>query len=130
MAEFLIVADLQKFNAGIDPVKAQEMIDDATALAVLAAPCIDDPETPLTTAKLNAVRAILRGAILRWEDAGSGAVSQQTAGPFGQMIDTRQPRRNMFWPSEITDLQKLCSAGTGGAFQIDTLPADAGLDFV
>ena len=28
----------------------------------------------------------------------------------------------MFWPSEITDLQKLCQAsGGGGAFAVDTI---------
>lgn len=127
MAEFLYVYDLQAFKPDIDPAKAQQMIDDATALAILAAPCLDDPENPLTSTQIGGVKAILRGAILRWEDAGSGAISQQTAGPFGQMIDTRNQRRSMFWPSEIVDLQRLCSAGSGGAFQVDTLPdADRG----
>jgi hypothetical protein len=78
------------------------------------------------------VRAILRGAVLRWNEAGSGALSAQTAGPFGQTIDTRQERRGMFWPSEIVALQNLCSTNQGGSYSVSlagpdaTLPADLG----
>lgn len=108
MAIFLTVADLLVFSPGIDQVKAQGMIDDASALAVLAAPCIDT----VTFTNLTAVKAILRGAILRWEDSGSGALSAQTAGPFGQTLDTRQQRKGMFWPSEIVLLQSLCASGS------------------
>jgi len=108
MAVFLIVADLQVFSPDIDLVKAQGMIDDATALAVLAAPCIAD----VTFADSGAVKAILRGAILRWSEAGTGALSAQTAGPFGQTLDTRPDRKGMFWPSEIVQLQSLCTSGS------------------
>lgn len=96
-------SDLTPF-ATIDPVKAQAMIDDALALAARVAPCIlaDDFE------HAAAAKAILRGAILRWNDAGSGALQAQTAGPFGQTLDTRVQRKSMFWPSDIEDLQGLC----------------------
>ncbi len=126
----LAITDLLPF-AVIDAAKAQEMIDDATALAVLAAPCLATIEAApagetaealaLRMSQLAALKAILRGAILRWNDAGSGAYQSQTAGPFGQQIDTRQPRRGMFWPSEITTLQDICGGtAQGGAFSIDT----------
>lgn len=109
-------ADLEPF-ATIDPVKAQAMIDDALAMAELVAPCITSTEF----AHAGAAKAVIRGAILRWHDAGSGAVSSQTAGPFGQTLDTRQVRRSMFWPSEIEQLQKMCQAAdTGGAWAYDT----------
>lgn len=108
MAVFVIVADLQVFSPDIDLVKAQGMIDDATALAVLAAPCIDD----VTFTNTAAVKAILRAAILRWNEAGTGALSAQTAGPFGQTLDTRPDRKGMFWPSEIVQLQSLCASGS------------------
>ncbi len=113
-------ADLAPF-AEIDPVKAQAMIDDALALAVRVAPCI----TTTTFTYELAARAILRGAILRWHDAGSGAVTQQQVGPFGQSIDTKQTRRGMFWPSEITELQALCGTAATRAFTIDTTPPGA-----
>jgi len=108
MAPFLIVDDLLSFSPGIDQVKAQSMIDDATALAVLVAPCIDDVDFIYG----DAVKAILRGAILRWDEAGSGALQSQQAGPYGQTLDTRQVRKGMFWPSEIVQLQRLCASGS------------------
>src|SRR5690625_6417537 len=96
------------------------MIDDAMALAVVAAPCIHDDDF----AYPDAARAIIRGAILRWNEAGTGALSseQVQTGPYGHTttMDTRQQRRAMFWPSEITDLQKLCADAGSGAFTVDT----------
>lgn len=107
--------DLEPF-ADIDTVKASSMIDDAMALATQIAPCIVEDGF----AHRAAAKAIIRGAVLRWNDAGTGAVSQQTAGPFSQTVDTRQQRRQMFWPSEIVQLQKLCAdAASGGAFSVD-----------
>jgi hypothetical protein len=98
---------------------AETLIDDAEALAMLSAPCL---EGNLTEMKIKAVRAILRGTIMRWNDAGNGTTEQQNAGPFG-MTTTPQVRRNSFWPSEITDLQKVCrSANDGKAYSIDTVP--------
>ena len=77
MAVIIITpSDLEPF-ATIDAVKAAAMIEDATAMAVRVAPCIasiDFTDGP-------AVKAILRGALLRWNDAGSGAIQAQTATP-------------------------------------------------
>ncbi|QDC16077.1 hypothetical protein [Rhodococcus ruber] len=114
----LTVDDLTPFTPGIDPVKAAAMIDDALALAAVVAPCI--LEDTFTAA--GAAKAILRGAVLRWHDAGAGAVVSQAAGPFSQTIDTSTTRRGMFWPSEITQLQQLCRTSNPGAFTIDTAP--------
>ena len=115
--------DLTPF-AEIDAAKAYAMIDDAMALAARVAPCIlsEDFAYP------DAARAVIRGAILRWNEAGTGALQSQTAGPYGVQVDTRQQRRGMFWPSEITDLARLCTDGASGgrAFEVDTAPAGAG----
>lgn len=114
--------DLTPF-ASIDEVKAQAMIDDALALAARVAPCILEA----TFEHDAAAKAILRGAVLRWNDAGTGAYQQQTAGPFGVTMDTRQQRRGMFWPSEIEALQGLCNTEhASGAFSLDQVPAAAG----
>lgn len=111
------VSDLEPF-AVIEDDKAQAMVDDALAMAARVAPCINDDDF----AYPEAARAILRGAILRWHEAGNGALQSQTVGPFGQVLDTRVQRRSMFFPSEITDLQGLCAGDdvTGKAFSIDT----------
>jgi hypothetical protein len=119
-ATTLALSDLTPF-ADIPDEKALAMIDDALALAARVAPCILENTFEFDAA----ARAILRGAILRWNEAGTGAMQQQNAGPFGMQIDTRQQRRGMFWPSEITQLQELCRDGDlqGQAFTIDTMPA-------
>lgn len=118
----LVVDDLLPFAPDIDSAKAEVMIEDALALAEAAAPCITDPDFK----HVGAAKAIIRGAILRWNDAGSGAVTQLSAGSFQQTIDNRSERKRMFWPSEITDLQRLCGdRRVGGAFTIDTTPPGA-----
>lgn len=111
MGTFLDASDLSPF-AEIDGAKAEAMIEDAEAMALLAAPCIAADGFAYSTA----VKAILRGAVLRWNDSGSGALQAQTAGPFGQTLDTRQERRGMFWPSEIVALQSLCADSQGGVY--------------
>lgn len=119
--DLIEVDDLAPF-ASIDEAKAEAMIEDATAMAFMAAPCLAGDD--LTPQQLAAAKAILRGAILRWNDIGTGGVAAQTAGPYSMSIDTRQVRRSMFWPSEITELQNICKGITEktGAFNIDTAP--------
>jgi hypothetical protein len=116
----LTAADLAPF-ATIDAVKAAAMIEDALGMAEVVAPCIATPEF----AHRRAAKAILRGAILRWHEAGNGAAVTKNAGIYGQTVDTRQPRKAMFFPSEIDQLRKLCRADNdnGGAFTIDMLQA-------
>lgn len=117
-APLLTPADLAPF-ADIDADKAAAMIEDALGLAEVHAPCIAAPEF----AHRRAAKAILRGAILRWHEAGAGAAVTKNAGIYGQTVDTRQPRKAMFFPSEIEQLRKLCQpAGDDGAFSIDMLP--------
>ena len=109
--------DLAPF-ATIEPAKAQAMIDDALARASLVAPCILSDDF----AQAGAAKAIIRGAILRWNDAGTGAFSHDQAGPFGVTIDTRVDRKGMFLASELDELRALCPGGSSKAFTIDTAP--------
>lgn len=112
-------SDLTPF-ATIPADRASAMIADATAMAVRAAPCLADDAFPHP----DAARAILRAAILRWHEAGVGALQSETIGPYSYQTDTRQARRGMFWPSEITALQELCRDGTeAGAYAVDTVGA-------
>ena len=78
-----------------------------------------------TAAQLAEAKLVLLGAVKRWVEAGSGALSSQTAGPFGLQVDTRQRTGFNLWPSEITDLQAICKApgeGSRQAFSLDTAP--------
>lgn len=116
----LTLPDIEAF-ADINAAKAQEMINDATAVAILVAPCLES-EDDLTDGQKMAAKAVIRGAVLRWNDSGSGAITQETAGPFSQTVDTTN-RRGMFWPSEIEQLQQICRGDeSGSAFGIDTAP--------
>lgn len=109
--------DLAPF-ATIADDKAEAMIADALALAKQIAPCIAQDEF----AYADAAKAVIRGAILRWNEAGTGALAQRTAGPYSEVLDTRQTRRAMFWPSEIEQLQSMCASSASGAFAVDTAP--------
>lgn len=101
-------SDLAAFADDIPEAKALAMIEDATAMANRAAPCLVD-ESALSLTQSNAVKAILRRAVLRWHDVGSGAVTQVSSGPFQQSMDTsKAASKSLFWPSEITDLQDIC----------------------
>lgn len=111
--------DLEPF-ADIPAAKAEAMIADALAMARLAAPCIDNADF----AHPDAALAIIRGAILRWNEAGTGVRTQvsDTVGPFTYSESYQQPqRRALFWPSEIEQLKKLCAdSSVGKAFSYDT----------
>lgn len=125
MGVYLNVSDLDPF-ATISREKAVELIADAEALAFTVAPCLVDPDVDLSAPQAAAVKAVLRSAVLRWNEAGSGAKVSETAGPFSITMDNSQTRRSLFWPSEIEQLQTVCAAATGastgGAFTIDTAP--------
>lgn len=114
--------DLTPF-AAIELSKAEAMIDDVMALAARVAPCILEP----AFAHDAAAKAILRRVVLRWNEQGSGAVSTESVDDYSNTTDTRQPSRNLFWPSEITQLQDLCKTGeeTSGAYSIDTVPTSS-----
>ena len=122
MGKFIAPEDLSPF-AEIEATKVTQMIEDAEAMAVLAAPCLADLEQ--NDPKRAAVKAILRRAILRWNDAGTGVRQQFMAGPFSQMnMSGTNASRNLFWPSEVEQLQGLCRSGSNKAFVVDTVPAD------
>lgn len=121
MAVKITPEEILVFNPDIPMDRVELLLRDGLALAANAAPCILDDDFAFG----DAAAAIIRGAILRWADSGSGALSssQSSAGPFSQTqsYDTRQARRSLFFPSEITELQKLCKQNSG-AFAVDTLP--------
>lgn len=119
MAVIITVSDLAPF-AVIDDDKAEAMITDAVAMAALVAPCILTDEF----AYGDAARAIIRGAILRWNDTGSGAAQTIQSGPFSQTLDTRQTRRGMYWPTEIVALQSLCGGSQGGVYSVSLAGPD------
>lgn len=121
MGDFLNPSDLPADTGSTLGLRLDDMVEDAEALAVLAAPCLATPGD-LTVGQRKAVKAILRGAIMRWSDVGTGAVQTDSSGTLSTTTDTTAARRGMFWPSEIADLQKICSDGESGkAYTVDTV---------
>ena len=116
MAVALTPDDLTLFVPNLNEDLAQAMIDDALALAATIAPCILGDG--LTETAEKAVKAVIRGAILRWHEGGSGLYMQQQAGPFQVTTDNRQTRKAMFWPSEIDQLQAICKDAPSDAVSI------------
>ena len=121
MAEIIIVDDLPTALQS-DPM-VELMVAGANARASRVAPCLagTGAEAP-TEDQLAEARLVLVGAVRRWYEAGNGALSAQSAGPFSQTIDTRQRTGYNLWPSEIEALQQVCSSGSVGreAFSVDT----------
>lgn len=111
----------------VDDEVLDDMIADVLATATTLAPCLDSDD--LSDKHARAAIAIFRAAILRWVDSISGAVTQLTAGPFGQAIDTSVRRTGLLQPSEISQLQAICKAhqeiGARQAFTLSRLGGEA-----
>lgn len=122
MAAPLTHTDLAPFCPGLTEAKAAAMIDDVWATAQLEAPCITSTDFTADPLKMAALKAILRQSLIRWNDAGSGAVGQTTAGPFSQTIST-PARVAAFTDREKADLRRLCTGTSPGSpFTISTIP--------
>lgn len=116
------VIDLpQSIKDAIDEDTLSLIVAGLNAKAERVAPCLaGDPAQGV----IDEARLILLGAVRRWAEAGSGAFTQQTAGPFSASMDTRQKNGGYsLWPSEVEALQTLCSAtAERTVFTIDTAP--------
>lgn len=107
VAVAIFPADFEDFDLPVPDGRLLVMIEDAMATATMHAPCLSGDVTPATAA---AVKAIVRGAIVRQAESGSGALQSETFGSHSYTLDNRQQRTGMFWPSEIAQLQSLCAA--------------------
>ncbi|MDN5725163.1 MAG: hypothetical protein L0G99_04415 [Propionibacteriales bacterium] len=117
MSNLVTVEDLREVRE-IETARAEALIADAEALAVLVAPCLESDDFPHTAA----AKAILRQAVLRRDDAGSGALQSQSVGPWSQTLDTRASSKILTADDERR-LKALCPAtGSGRARSIDTAP--------
>lgn len=122
MAEIIKVTDLPTALQSAELIGT--MVAGANAQATRVAPCLASIDPAPTADQLAEAKLVLIGAVRRWAEAGSGAFTQQTAGPFSVSTDTRQRVGYRFWPSEIESLQDICKgdAEPSGAFSIDTAP--------
>lgn len=105
----------------ITDAKIAIMIDDITARAVGLVPELD---TDMTHSQEALARAVLRKAVVRWIESGSGGVStkSQSAGPYS-VQETYEARgdRPLFYDSEIAELKGIFPHvyGRRKAFSVD-----------
>ena len=119
---WLTVADITHFVT-VDPVTCGEMIADAEAIALLKVPAL----ATLTSNDLrNAqVKAVVRGAIIRWVEASSGVNQQMVMGPFSFAQQPGSRRTGMFYPSEVEQLREImANPANKKAYSVDTAPHD------
>ncbi|WP_439029003.1 hypothetical protein [Gordonia terrae] len=100
-------SDLSPFDDDLTAEQAEPMIRSAWARAISAAPCLGDETNTLTPVHLEIVKDVLRGAVLRWAERGSGAVYQRSAGDYAESVKIGSG--GLFQPQEIRDLQDICS---------------------
>lgn len=120
MAEIITSADLPDDVA--DHAMVAVWVNGANARASRVAPCLADTDPLPTADQLAEAKLILIGAVIRWSQAGSGALQSLNAMAFGATFDTRQKTGFNLWPSEITQLQDICKSGAEAkAFSVDTV---------
>lgn len=101
MSMYLQPADVMPFT-DVDTDRLAILIEDAEVFATMAAPPLADP-LPLTDSQRAQVKTILRRAVIREADAGSGAKTQETAGPYSYTVDTRKSTDVSFLTEEEED---------------------------
>lgn len=120
MAEIITTADLPAAVAA--NAMASVWVDGANARASRVAPCLAATNPAPTADQLAEAKLILIGAVIRWSQAGAGALQSQTAGPFAMTLDTRQRGGFNLWPTEITQLQDICKNGSESrAYAVETV---------
>lgn len=83
---------------------------------------------------IEILKDVVRSAILRWNDRGSGAIVSRNAGEYGETLNRADDKRALYRPGEIRDLQAVCGnvRKRGQASTISTIPHahndDAGVD--
>ena len=129
--QYVTAADIEDVRPNVDTAVAAIFATSANAQAAVAAPGISEAAFLSNEAAMEALKSILRGAILRWLDqaAGNAAATShtRTAGPLSETTstDTRQPGgQGTLWPSEEDRIRKLVPGGAVSrrAFSILTTP--------
>lgn len=116
--------DVLAFLPQLTEEQAQALITGAVGRASLHAPCILD----LTFARVDVVKAILLGAIVRWHTQRMGTVTSvsRASGPFNinEAFASQSGPRGFFLTSEINELKMLCTS-PGAALPRGSFPPPA-----
>jgi hypothetical protein len=122
--EIIAVTDLPAELQAKDTVEL--MVAGANGQAERVAPCLFAADPAPSAGQLSEAKLLLLGAVVRWSQQGASGTIQQGAGPFTLGVQTNSSGYRL-WPSEIVQLQEICSGGTTpGPGSIDTAP---GIDY-
>lgn len=107
-----------------DPERLAVLIADAETFAVMAAPPLATP-TDLSDTQRAQVKTVLRRAVVREADSGTGAKITEQAGPYGYTVDTRTAGRVSFLTDDEQDALRSIVGLTRShaAFTVDVTPA-------
>lgn len=108
MAIEITLDDLVLYDTTITPDKADALITGALARAGLIAPCLAEAEFGGIYA--DAAKSVLVQTILRWHQTKPG-VTSEAIGPFATSYGAA---RELFWPSELEELQNICGSYRSG----------------
>lgn len=91
----------------VDLVRASALISTVVARAARFAPCLLSPDF----SAVDAARGVLLDVVARRYNSIVPGISRSHAeGPFSESYDTRGVPAVTFWPSEVAELQAMCSA--------------------
>lgn len=102
----LTPADLQMFVQVSDDM-ANELIDTTLARVRRKYPCLFD--IALSEDDAQTARGIIRDAILRRIDTGSGGVQSEGKGPFTTTYLPPDKRHGLFTEADVTELTAICA---------------------
>ncbi|MGQ3385290.1 hypothetical protein [Glutamicibacter sp. TV12E] len=115
--------DLIPLDSTLTTAKAEILIADTVARAYGLVPELAED---LTALQASASKAILRKAILRWHQTGSGALVQRSestgAYSVSETVDTKSSDRAIFTQAELKELRGLfvtAKAFKGKAFSVE-----------
>lgn len=120
-------AELQVFEPELAEDMADAMITSVWARCTKVAPCLKEMEWSETESdeeyeNTQLVKTIVRAAVLRWSDSGSGIVTQRIAGDYQETL-SGVSGGGLLRPDEIRDLQQLCAtSSTQAAVTVPTWP--------
>lgn len=109
--------------SGLTTEEAEQVIEDAEALALLYAPCIANPQFN----NIAAAKAIIRKAVIYDYEASSARRQTEQTGPYS--ITNFAPTRSgtFYSPSQIEALKALCKQPPlAGAYSVQLEYPDAG----
>lgn len=111
MSDLVTAADVLAIDQNVGQERAEAMLKLVMAKAFMAAPCLRTTTDPDV---IEAVKAIIVPAVVRWAAVPAGMDATQQAGPFSSGMKTPG---TLLWKSELTELQALCgmTQATSGA---------------